>query len=136
MASGYDLSPLRWGVDKSAEGYLLEAMQNLGWCQSGGMDAAPLSWAEIKAYADCTRDLSEPWEFQTLRDMSMAYLRGYRADLHAEDPAVQPRHVELGIAPIVHVFDRDVARMLVADADAEMDVQVVDMSAEHGVERG
>jgi len=37
------------------------------------MGNGPLRWTEIKAYADATGALSEPWEFRCVRDMSNAY---------------------------------------------------------------
>ena len=118
LSSGFDLNPLRWGVEQGTGGYLLEAMQNIGWCGSSGFGPEPLSWAEIKAYADCSGDLEHPWEFQTLRDMSAAYIRGYNSDQGAADPVTQPRYADLHMEPLVHVFDRDAARVLAADNDA------------------
>ena len=94
------LDPLDWGVDPAAEGYLLEACQNLGWCGFAGMgEPVPIPWAEIKAYNDIADALSEPWEFQAIRDMSKAYVIG---NAHGKelDPATWVQYTGL-LMPLI-----------------------------------
>lgn len=59
---------------KPPEGqHLVRAITELGWSGNSGMGIIPLSWLEIKSYADATEALSEPWEFRCIREMSSAY---------------------------------------------------------------
>jgi len=44
------------------------------------MGISPLSWVEIKSYADATGALTEPWEFRCVRDMSSAYCTERNSD--------------------------------------------------------
>ena len=75
--TGVLLDPIAWGVDPASEGYLLEACQNLGWCSFAGMGTpVPISWSEIKAYNDLADGMTDPWEFQAIRDISSAYVMG------------------------------------------------------------
>ena len=106
-------------MDAGAEGYLLTAMQNLGWCGSNGFGAEPISWAEIHAYAACTGDISEPWEYQALRDMSKAYIKGLSLEPGVVDPATEIEYTDLHIAPIVQLDNPDAAVVLAAQAKAE-----------------
>lgn len=39
-------------------------------------EAIPLSWGTIAAYAQCTHEVEEPWEFRALIKMSRAYHDG------------------------------------------------------------
>ena len=94
---------MEWGVSDTVEGYLLTSAQNLGWTTGTGFGPSPLTWAEIDAYARCTGDLKEPWEFQTIRDMSMAYIVGYQSD-STVDPAEWTRYKGL-MMPIVLPLD-------------------------------
>ena len=115
-AGGYVLDPRRWGVDPHAEGYLLNAAQNLGWVAATGFGPAPLTWAEIKAYGDCTGDLINPWEFQTVRDMSEAYLAGYTSK-DGIDPAKWLCY-EGCLLPLVLPANRDATRLLIKSMEA------------------
>lgn len=63
---------------------LIWAMQSLGWAA----DAAALSAVEVKAWADCTGETLTPWEFETLRGMSRAFVAGVRSDTAPYEPMV------------------------------------------------
>ena len=76
-----------------------------------------LPWAEIKAYADCTGDLKEPWEFQAVRDISAAYLHASQMDGEdVDDPAhwVLYKGLMLPMVP-----SRDMGRVRVAQTTVE-----------------
>lgn len=64
-------------VPVTAGAYLFDALISAGLCTWGAMgDPMPLSWAEIWAFGQATRAVSEPWEFETLAEMSRAYVAG------------------------------------------------------------
>lgn len=68
-----------WGLpDLSAAQYLLETLFEVGPVQSDGLGVGPLSWLEMKSFADATGGISDPWEFRALRRMSEAYIEGFR----------------------------------------------------------
>ena len=54
--------------------YLLSYWYDVGMVQPGGMSAHRLSSAELVAWQQTTGLELTPWEFQTLRSMSVAYL--------------------------------------------------------------
>lgn len=67
--------------------YLLGYMHRIGFYRSTGMGLVPLSASELAAWQNGSQTPLSSWEFQTLLDMSGAYLRA----LHeAEDPACPP----------------------------------------------
>ena len=51
------------------------------------MSLEPLRWSEIDAYGRSTGVLTEPWEMQAVRDMSVAYLDGLK---RGENPLGKP----------------------------------------------
>ncbi len=53
--------------------YLLDWLSDLGWAQSNGMGATPLSAAEISAWCGLMRIDMEIWEVEILRAASRAY---------------------------------------------------------------
>ena len=59
--------------------YVVEMWQDMGLVSAGGMGATQLSSAEILAWAQGTQRTVTPWEFSTIKEMSMSYL----AMLHA-----------------------------------------------------
>ena len=111
------MDPTDWGVDPRVEGYLLTACQNMGWVLSGGFGVSVLPWAEIKAYADCTGELKEPWEFQAVRDISAAYLHASQMEEDVDDPANWVVYKGL-MLPMV--LPRDRGRVRVAKTTVEM----------------
>lgn len=57
--------------------YLLDALMHAGPSIIDPMgNERPLSWVEIAAYQMATRRITEPWEAETLADLSRAYLEG------------------------------------------------------------
>ena len=54
--------------------YVAEMWQDMGLVSSGGMGPTRLSSAEMLAWQQGTRRALLPWEFTTIRDMSMSYL--------------------------------------------------------------
>ena len=62
--------------------YIKDAFVALGMQRDG-----VLSWSEIHAYSQLTGNLSDPWEAETVRSMSIAYLDGLNT---GEDPLAIP----------------------------------------------
>jgi hypothetical protein len=59
--------------------YLLDALFEAGPSATAGMGAEiPLSWLEVWAYAQATQNISEPWEFRAIVQMSKAFVRARR----------------------------------------------------------
>ena len=54
--------------------YLLEHMNNLGWCSSNGMGLTSLSFLEIKAYIELTETALSSDEAMIIKRMSQAYV--------------------------------------------------------------
>ncbi len=65
-----------------APAYLLDWLQELGWCAAGAMGAAPISATEIAAWASGTGRRLQGWEFAALQTAS----RHYVTHLHDETP--------------------------------------------------
>ena len=65
----------RWGATSLADRAILEAANELGWITATGFGAAPLTYEEIKAYADVT-DQIEYSDITTVRAVSIAYAEG------------------------------------------------------------
>lgn len=63
---------------------MIGIIQDIGWADRHGMNGVlPISWLEIKAYAELTLGVTEPWEFKALRKMSESYVHGLK---HGENP--------------------------------------------------
>lgn len=71
--------------------HLIEAMQSLGWV---GASATPLPAVEVKAWADGTGETLTPWEFETIRAMSRAFVAGMRA----KEAPYEPMIVKMAVA--------------------------------------
>lgn len=107
-ASRYNLNPVAWGVNEVVEGYLLAACQQIGWVMGGGMGPSPLTYLEIRAYCE-GRGISNQWEFDAIRNMSIAYIRGLDSKV---DPANWSCY-KGALLPLVMPNDLDVARIMV-----------------------
>ena len=69
-------APLRL-VQLDAGEYLLDALVKAGLCGWSPMgDPEPLSWLDLWAFGQATRDVSEPWEYEALAEMSRAFVAG------------------------------------------------------------
>jgi hypothetical protein len=53
--------------------YLVKALLALGLSESNGMGSVPVSWGNIKAWADATQTDLSPFELETLFQMSKNY---------------------------------------------------------------
>lgn len=53
--------------------YLLGWLSDLGWAQSNGMGAVPLSAIEMRSWGELMQIDLETWEFEILRAASRAY---------------------------------------------------------------
>lgn len=53
--------------------YLLGWLSDLGWAQSNGMGAIPLSSVEVRSWGELMKIDLEIWEFEILRAASRAY---------------------------------------------------------------
>lgn len=58
----------------------------MGWCQSGGFGAVPLSAQELRAWAWGISQRWDEWEFRALRSASAAYC-AQLASKDAPEPA-------------------------------------------------
>lgn len=59
--------------------YLVDALFEVGPSATAGMGSEiPVSWVEIWAYAQSTQNISEPWEFRAIMQMSKAFVRARR----------------------------------------------------------
>ncbi|MEA2091421.1 MAG: hypothetical protein U9O83_03525 [Campylobacterota bacterium] len=67
-------------------GFLLEHLQNMGYCSSGGMGITPLSFTEIKAYLDLMRIDLDVFHISTLRKMSVAYVSSNQDNYEDTEP--------------------------------------------------
>lgn len=66
-------------VPVEEESYLLDALFEIGPSATAGMGAEiHVSWGEVWAYAQATQNLSEPWEFRAIVQMSKAFVRARR----------------------------------------------------------
>lgn len=69
--------------------HLIEALDQLGWCESAGMGVAPIRWAEIQAWCALMQALLEPWEVQAIRMASQSYC-SMATDPDAPEPFAEP----------------------------------------------
>lgn len=77
-----------WGIpDLGPVKYLLELLFEVGPVGAGGFGVMALPWVEIKAFADATGSITEPWEFRAISQMSRAYVTGLR---EGENPLCIP----------------------------------------------
>lgn len=68
-------------------GRLLSLFMDLGMAGTGGMGAAPLSWAEMAEWQRLTAHRLQPWEARAIRQASVQYVN----QLHrSTDPACPP----------------------------------------------
>lgn len=54
--------------------YLVEWINELGFCSSNGMGATAISFLEMKAWSDLMGNDLNHWEAKVLRDMSSAFV--------------------------------------------------------------
>ena len=83
---GFDLSISAMGISVDAGGYLLEIAKTLGWAHSFGYGITPLSFHEIRSYAELTGEIKEGWESKAIRRISESFCKGYQ-DESGIDPA-------------------------------------------------
>ena len=109
LKRGVSLDPSNWGVDITRVGYLLEAMRELGWADTGGMGPSVLPFREIMAYGISTHQVFEAWETRALRSMSAAFIDGYTSKTDVEPS----RWVQYAgaLLPLVPITD-DTAHLL------------------------
>lgn len=67
---------------------ILEMIAEIGWCETGGFGAAPLSASEIMAWSMGMGESLTPWEFSMVRRMSEAFCGGLRAERAPYRPTV------------------------------------------------
>jgi hypothetical protein len=55
--------------------YILQTFSEIGQGRQGGIGGpAPVSWTEIKAYAELTQQVFEPWEIMLIKELDNAYI--------------------------------------------------------------
>lgn len=73
---------------------VIEALDELGWCENGGTGPAPLSAAEVMAWCEGMGESLTPWEFRMVRRMSEAFCGG----LQAERAPYKPTTLRMALA--------------------------------------
>ena len=66
--------------------FLIEHLQNMGFCQSTGMGISPLPFTEIKAYVDLMKISLDTFHISMLRKMSVAYVSQNNDNYDDTDP--------------------------------------------------
>lgn len=67
---------------------LIGYMHSCGWYSIGAAGVIPITWVELKAWAECTRRWVEPIEFEIMSEMSQAYVSELNAA--SEDKNLPP----------------------------------------------
>ena len=67
--------------------HIIDRLIEMGITEAAGMGAAPLSWATIAAWQQCTCVRLAPWEARLIRRLSSAYLAENRAAESENRPA-------------------------------------------------
>lgn len=73
---------------------VIEALDEIGWCENGGTGPAPLSAAEVMAWCEGMGERLTPWEFRMIRCMSEAFCGG----LQAERAPYKPTALRMALA--------------------------------------
>jgi hypothetical protein len=66
--------------------YLIEWINELGFCNSNGMGAVAIPFLEIQAWADLMQLTPTPFDVQTLRDMSKAFIAMQETAKKSDEP--------------------------------------------------
>lgn len=79
-------SPHRRMPDAGIADYLLQELFLIGICSSGANGPVPLTWSELKSYTELASVEFDPWECETLIELSRAYVSGLLAARDANMP--------------------------------------------------
>jgi len=88
--------------------YLLDYWQGAGMVCPSGMGPTALTSCELESWQRCSGIQLTPWEFQTIRDMSRAYINQSAA---SDDLNCPPPYIEQ-----VLEFDRNIVAKKIGDA--------------------
>ena len=76
-----ELPPVDFGA------YLVEYLQELGFCSYQGMGATPISFLEIQAWQQATGLVLSPWEVLAIHTLSSDYVGQLRTSENPQTPA-------------------------------------------------
>lgn len=72
--------------DPGPAGYMIEHLMDAGPALHTGMGPVPLSWVEIESWQRGAGIALTPWEAQTMRRMSLAYVSEQHAAQETDAP--------------------------------------------------
>ena len=75
--------------------YLIDYLMELGPVASGGMGPAPITYSDIKDYAEVTDTDLTPWDAHMLRHLSRVYVGQYNASKEINSPAPYEEAMDL-----------------------------------------
>ena len=97
--SGIEFPPIKHGV------YILQFLEELGYCKSGFNGLVPLDFTEINAYMQSTNTELLPFEVLLLRKLSNAYVsQSYDKDVNAVPPYATVKKVGMSADAVKNAF--------------------------------
>ena len=97
--SGIEFPPIEHGA------YILQYLEELGYCKSGFNGLVPLDFTEINAYMQSTNTELLPFEVLLLRKLSNAYVsQSYDKDVNAVPPYATVKKVGMSADAVKNAF--------------------------------
>ena len=97
--SGIEFPPIEHGA------YILQYLEELGYCKSGFNGLVPLDFTEINAYMQSTSTELLPFEVLLLRKLSNAYVsQSYDKDVNAVPPYATVKKVGMSADAVKNAF--------------------------------
>lgn len=97
--SGIEFPPIEHGA------YILQYLEELGYCKSGFNGLVPLDFTEINAYMQSTNTELLPFEVILLRKLSNAYVsQSYDKDVNAVPPYATVKKVGMSADAVKNAF--------------------------------
>ena len=97
--SGIEFPPIEHGA------YILQYLEELGYCKSGFNGLVPLDFTEINAYMQSTSTELLPFEVLLLRKLSNAYVsQSYDKDVNALPPYATVKKVGMSADAVKNAF--------------------------------
>ena len=97
--SGIEFPPIEHGA------YILQYLEELGYCRSGMNGLKPLDFTEINAYMQSTNTELLPFEVLLLRNLSNAYVaQSYDKDINAIPPYATVKKIGMSSDAVKNAF--------------------------------
>lgn len=97
--SGIEFPPIEHGA------YILQYLEELGYCKSGFNGLVPLDFTEINAYIQSTNTELLPFEVLLLRKLSNAYVsQSYDKDVNAIPPYATVKKIGMSADAVKNAF--------------------------------